>query len=181
MESAAREGRERRILFRLQMYKIADANHRFYVDKRFKIISLYYPSATFVLTALYYIAREWYLQTLLSIVGLGLTLFLFELESRNWILSNICSKRCVSLGSLLEGNDNLHVILSDSYKAPLPAYSTTMDKLAKKLAPTQHKAVSHLTIVLVMFWLVLMVVSLPAPIYGELLCWLREFFKYRVP
>jgi hypothetical protein len=167
------------------MYKIADANHRFYVDKRFKIISLYYPSATLVLTALYYIARVagqiWYMQTLLSTVGLLLTLFLYELESRNWVLSNICSDKCVSLGSLLEGEDNLHVILSNSYKAPLPAYSTPMDKLARKLAPTQHKAVSHFTLVLLMLWLVLMVISLPASIYGELLSWVAEFFKYRVP
>jgi hypothetical protein len=178
LESTEREERENReALFRLEMYKIADANHRFYVDKRFKIISLYYPSTTLVLTALYYIATKWYMQTLLSLIGVLLTLFLFELESRNWLLSNICSDRCVSLGSLQEGEGNLHAILSSSYKAPLPAYSTAMDKLVRKIAPTQHKAVSHVTVVLVVLWLVLMVASLPASIYGDFLHLLGVFFN----
>jgi hypothetical protein len=57
----------------------------------------------------------------------------------------------------LEGESSPHVILSNSYKAALPAYSTIMDKVVKKLAPTQHKTVSHLTLVLLMFWGLLMV------------------------
>jgi hypothetical protein len=142
---------------RLQMYKIADANHRFYVDKRFKILSLYLPAETFVLSALYSIAIEPFLKILLSILGIVLTLFLYELESRNWILSNICSDRCAALGNHLEGESNLHVVLSNSYKAALPAYSTMMDKIVKKLAPTQHKTLSHLTLVLLAFWGLLMV------------------------
>jgi hypothetical protein len=154
--STGSEGEETQNL-RLEMYRIADANHRFYVDKRFKILSLYFPVETFVLTALYSIAIESFLKILLSILGIVLTLFLYELESRNWILSNICSDKCVGLGSLLEGEGNLHVVLSNSYNAALPAYSTIMDKIVKKLAPTQHKTLSHLTLVLLVFWSVLMV------------------------
>ena len=156
MGTTGSEGEETKNL-RLEMYKIADANHRFYVDKRFKILSLYFPAETFVLTALYSIAIEPFLKILLSILGIVLTLFLYELESRNWILSNICSDRCVGLGGLLEEEGNLHVLLGNSYKAALPAYSTIMDKIVKKLAPTQHKTLSHLTLVLLVFWGVLMV------------------------
>jgi hypothetical protein len=141
----------------LEMYKIADANHRFYVDKRFQILALYFPAETTVLAGLYSIAREPFLRIILSILGIVLTLFLYELESRNWILSRACSDRCVDLGRLLEGEENLHAILSNSYKAALPAYSTVMDKIAKKLAPTQHRSVSHLTVILLIFWGTLMV------------------------
>ena len=167
MEPTERE--EKETAFRLQMYKIADANHRFYVDKRFKIISLYYPSTTLVLTALYYIARDvWYLQTLFSLVGVLLTLFLYALESRNWILTNACSRSCVRLGCLLEGHNGSH-IMSSFLQSPFACIFNSYRQLVRKIAPTQHKAVEQITGVLVAFWLVLMFISLPTSIYGEFL------------
>jgi hypothetical protein len=146
---------------RLEMYKIADENHRFYVDKRFKIISLYYPSATLVLTTLSYFAGGWYTKISISIMGVLLTIFLYSLESRNWILTDVCSRRCAYIGKLLEGEDNVHVKLSKSYNADLPEYSTCLDKLLRLMARsklTQHRAVSTITLLLVIWWVLLVII-----------------------
>jgi hypothetical protein len=148
---------------RLEMYKIADANHRFYVESRFKIISFYLPAETSILAALYIVTPDRYLKIGASAIGFLLTFFLYGLESRNWILSNICSDRCVSLGGSFEGKDNLHVKLSKSYKDPLREYSTIMDKIIKELAPTQHELTSGLTIVLLVLWAALMALQMGSP------------------
>ncbi len=144
----------------LELYKIADANHRFYVDKRFKILSLYFPAVTSILLALYQLAPQSSLGYRIGIafIGFVLTAFLYELERRNWTLTNICSDICRHLGYQIEGQENLHVWLKASYMV-LPPYSTWLDKLIFKLAknPTQHRAMCYLSTFLIAFWIGLLV------------------------
>ncbi len=141
----------------MELYRVADENHRFYVSRRFTIISLYFPLMTIVLSAFYFFAVSYdfarILRILTVILGLVLTLFLYSLENRNWILSRICSDSSKDIGNDINGDNNLHVKLSKSFSDPLPKYSTCLDRLVRRIANTQHKAVSILTVLLLFYWI----------------------------
>ena len=148
----------------VELYKVADENHRFYVANRFTIISLYFPLVTLVLSGIYVLAGSSdsagpYFRTFICILGFVLTFFLYSLESRNWILSNICAHKSKEIGIKIDGDDNLHLKLTQSYRTALPEGSTFIDKLVRKIARTQHKAVFGLTIILSLFWIGLAISS----------------------
>ncbi len=147
----------------LETYKIADENHRFYVENRFRIISLYIPVVTVVLSGIYYFAKvAWYYRALVSLVGFVLTVFLYSLECRNWILSNICSERCQEIGRRIDGNENLHVELAESFKDHWPKPGPTfLDRSVRWLANTQHRTVSRVTCLLLLYWGFFLAISIP--------------------
>jgi len=147
----------------LELYKVADENHRFYVEKRFRIISLYIPAVTLTLSGVYYLAKvAWCYGLLVSLSGFVLSLFLYALECRNWILSNVCSDRLVEIGRQIDGDSNLHVKMANSYKCYWPkAPPTHLDRAVRWLANTQHRAVSGLTWLLLLYWGFLASISIP--------------------
>lgn len=146
----------------IESYKVSDENHRFYVNKRFTIISLYFPSMTLILSGFYFFLDKSHNYQLLKIVtctlGLLLTLFLYNLEKRNWILNNICLDDCSDIGKKIFDYDNLHEKFKNSYKFQLPESSTLLDKLLNKfnIINTQHKTVSVLTILIIIYWIILL-------------------------
>lgn len=149
----------------MELYKVADENHRFYVSKRFTIISFYFPLITFVLSGIYAFAGA-IGQILICLLGVVLTLFLYGIERRNWILSNICLKKSKEIGIQIESqinrNDNLHEELDDSYNKPLPVGSTWLDsiRIIKRIATSQHKAVYILTFFLFIYWIILALLAI---------------------
>lgn len=152
----------------LELYKISDENHRFYVNKRFTIITFYFPLMTLVLSGIYVLASQNY-RVFISIFGIVLVLLLYSLENRNWILNNICLNNCIKIASKLmvmkkiNGNDNLHLKLSQSYKENLPEGSTFLDRFVIKIANTQHRMVSWMTFFLLLYWTGLALV----PLFGS--------------
>jgi len=141
----------------LEMYKVADENHRFYVDKRFTIVSLYFPGVTLVLSGVFALGDPLF-RVPVCILGVALTLFLYALENRNWILSNTCSHNCSWIGKQINGQYNLHVQLEQSYSGPLPIGATILDPLVRRIARTQHKAVSVITIFLLVYWIAIAII-----------------------
>jgi len=147
----------------IELYKVADENHRFYVDKRFTIMSLYFPLTTIILSAIYAaLSQQAHFRVLIAVLGIFLTFFLYGLETRNWVLSGICLHTCKRLGAKIDGAENLHVKLVGSYHEKLPSHATFLDNLAVRLrtAVSQHWAVSRMTIFLLIYWLTLAIISL---------------------
>ncbi len=145
----------------VELYKVAEENHRFYVAKRFTIISLYFPLMPLILSGIYVLGGvHSHYRILICIIGFVLTLFLYSIESRNWILSNICLENSKEIGININGNDNLHLKLIQSYYSVLPKGSTFLDRLVRKIARSQHKAVSRLTVFLLLYWTSLAIISI---------------------
>ena len=145
----------------VELYKVAEENHRFYVDKRFTIISLYFPLITLVLSGIYVLSEAYSpYRIIICIGGFVLTLFLYSLENRNWILSNICAHKSKEIGIKIDGKDNLYLKLAQSYHSTLPEGSTFLDRLIRKIARSQHKAVSRLTTFLLLYWISLAIISI---------------------
>jgi hypothetical protein len=149
---------------KLDLYKIADENHRFYVDKRFTVISFYFPAITLIASGLFAFSPKPF-RPVAAVAGIVVTLFLYLLEYRNWILSNTCLHNAKGMGEGLNGEQNLHVQLTKSYSTDLPEGSTCLDRLCKRCADrrkwwiSQHATVSALTCFLVAYWTVLAVVG----------------------
>ena len=143
----------------MELYKVAEENHRFYVAKRFTTISLYFPLMTLILSGIYVLAESNY-RILICIAGFVFTLFLYSLENRNWILSNICLQNSKEIGMKINGSNNLHLKLVQSYHGDLPEGSTFLDRLVRRIARSQHKAVSRITIFLLLYWISLAIISL---------------------
>lgn len=141
----------------IELYKVAEENHRFYISKRFMIISLYFPFISLILTSIYFFIRS-DLRFLISILGIILTWFLYSLENRNWILSNICLEMSKKLGANISSEYNLHLKLINSFKNPLPISRTFIDGVIRKISNSQHKTILVLTIFLIIYWLALLVV-----------------------
>ncbi len=142
----------------LELYKVADENHRFYVDKRFTIVSLYFPFATLILSGAYLVVEstgpaDSNYQVLICVLGFLLTLFLYILENRNWILSNICLRNSEDIGTKINEASNLHYKLGHSHTFELPKTATFLDRWVKKIS--QHRAVFCLTIILLLYWVAL--------------------------
>jgi len=167
----------------LELYKIADENHRFYVDKRFTIISLYFPAITIALTGVYTLASG-YQRAAVCVVGLALSLFLYSLENRNWILSNACAEASRRLGTKL--GDSLHHELRESWRSELPQSRTILDRAIKKIANildpesratnfAQHRTVCGLTVLLVIYWIGLALYSVSGVKFEDILRLLRAF------
>jgi len=145
----------------VELYKVAEENHRFYVAKRFTIISLYFPLMTLVLSGFYILGGAYlHYRILICICGFVLTLFLYSLENRNWILSNICLHNSKEIGIKINSDDNLHLKLIQSYYSALPEGSTFLDRLLRKIARSQHKSVSRLTVFLLLYWISLAIISI---------------------
>lgn len=141
---------------KIELYKIAEENHRFYVDKRFTIISLYFPLVTIILTGFYTTHLDSNLFLFICGLGFFLTLFLYFIENRNWILSNICLEMSNKICSEINSH-NLHERLLDSDKHVFPEKPMLMDKLARKIGRSQHKSVRLLTYFLLLYWIALLV------------------------
>ena len=145
----------------VDMYKVAEENHRFYVANRFIIMSLYFPLMTLILSGIYFLGGLNLLyQILVLICGFVLTLFLYSIEYRNWILSNICLHNSKEIGTKINGNDNLHLKLVNSHNLTLPEGSTLFDRLTGKIIKSQHKAVLGLTVILSLYWISLATISI---------------------
>lgn len=152
------EANQRNGIDLIELYKSADENHRFYVAKRLTIITLYFPLMTLILSGIYALVGLQY-QVLPCILGIVLTLFLYSLANRNWILSNICTKMCKDIGrKKINADNNLHLKFAESYRAALPEGSTFLDRLIRRIANTQHKAVSIFTVFLLVYWLSLAII-----------------------
>ena len=145
----------------VELYKVADENHRFYVDKRFAVLSLYFPLMTLILTGIYAVAAPKGpkpIRLSICFLGVALTLFLSMIESRNWHLSNVCLHRAADICADMKVRHNLHSELSKSYDDPLPEWATLFDRLVRVIGRSQHKAVLRLTIILLLYWIGLAVV-----------------------
>lgn len=143
----------------LELYKISEENHRFYVEKRFMIISFYFPAVTILSSGIYALTTS-FNKVLVCVFAFALTVFLYSLENRNWILSNICLESSYLIGQKLDGDSNLHLRLSKSYYSKLPKGATLLDKVIRKVGKSQHKAVSRLTTFLLLYWISLALLSL---------------------
>ncbi len=144
----------------IEAYKVADANHRFYVGKRFTIISFYLPIVTAAFSAGYFLLSS-YERLWVAVLAFVVTLLLYALESRNWILSNVCLNRARSIASEMAGRSDeavgrelaLHDDLADSYKSPLGAGATWLDAVVRRVADSQHKAICWFSVLLMACWL----------------------------
>ena len=145
----------------VDMYKVAEENHRFYIANRFIIMSLYFPLMSLILSGIYFLGglNSRY-QIMVSICGIVLTLFLYSIEYRNWILSNICLHNSKEIGKKINGNYNLHLKLVNSHNLTLPEGSTFFDKSTGKIIKTQHKAVLGLTVFLLFYWISLATIQI---------------------
>jgi len=150
----------------LDLYKISDENHRFYVDKRFTIISLYIPAITATMTGVFLLVSR-YQRVAVCAVALVLSIFLYFLENRNWVLSNVCAKSSRRLGLVL--GDSLHHEIGESWHSELPESQTWLDRRIEGIASfldtratnlSQHGTVFGLTVFLIIYWIGLALCSI---------------------
>jgi len=137
----------------LAWYKIVEENHRFYVDKRFTVISVYFPAMT-LLTSILYALSDSHLRLGACVLGVLVTVLLYAIERRNWILSNACLNAAETLvdGRQLKGD-----VLCELRKADFCRRrkgKTFLDPLFPKWM-TQHRIMCLLTVVLVLSWVCL--------------------------
>lgn len=149
-----------RIEILMELYKIYDGNHKFFVDTRFKALSLYVPGITLALTAAFFYAQNPLMQKVIAIIGIALTLYLYVIELKHWILSNMALKHCDEIYSQICPEQGLHYRFTRTHEDPLPASKTPLDSILFKLKLTnQHRATAYITMVLIFYWILLIILS----------------------
>jgi hypothetical protein len=145
----------------VELYKVCDENHRFFVDTRFKALSLYIPGITLAFTGAFIYAKDPLLQKLIGIMGIILTLFLYVIELKHWILSNMALKCCNELYSKINPEQGLHYRFTRTHLDPLPDSKTFLDSALFKLKlSNQHRATAYITTLLIFYWILLLLFNL---------------------
>ena len=142
----------------MELYKISDENHRFFVDTRFKTLSLYIPVVTLVLTLAFNSSTQQGPRILIALMGAILTLFLYVIELKHWILSNISLRCCNDLCRKINYKDSLHYNFTRTHLDPLPESKTFLDTfLFKMRLSNQHKITAYITVILISYWILLLI------------------------
>jgi hypothetical protein len=150
-----------RIEILMELYKIYDGNHKFFVDTRFKALSLYVPGITLALTAAFIVyTQNPLMQKVIAIIGIVLTLYLYVIELKHWILSNMALKYCDEIYSKICPEQGLHYRFTRTHEDPLPDSKTFLDTILFKLRLTnQHRATAYITMLLIFYWILLIILS----------------------
>lgn len=144
----------------IELYKICDENHRFFVDTRFKTLSLYIPAVALALTVAFF-NTKYPLQIIIAIMGIVLTIFLYVIELKHWILSNISLRSCNDLCLAIGYTNSLHESFTTTHSDPLPESKTFLDTLLfERGLSNQHRATAYITTILIFYWALLIISSI---------------------
>lgn len=143
----------------IDLYKTSDSNHKFFVGKRFTILTLYLPLLSGALLIPYLAIDDFAVRLLVGILGIAATAFLYVIEYRNWLMSNVCLDDCVRLEREISNKALLFQKLRSAKGTDLPVTKTHLDSFLSRFVISQHNATAAATYFLLGFWLLLTIAA----------------------